>query len=107
MQDYEFLPVRRDLNWLQPHSERLVVRADHQTPSTPPAARCPAPGFPAPLAATPRSQSGQRECGPERAPDCVGGGSAAWEPSRSEEHTSELQSPVHLVCRLLLEKKKE
>src|SRR4051794_41680378 len=24
--------------------------------------------------------------------------------SRSEEHTSELQSPVHLVCRLLLEK---
>ena len=27
--------------------------------------------------------------------------------SRSEEHTSELQSPDHLVCRLLLEKKKE
>src|SRR5438876_6698007 len=26
---------------------------------------------------------------------------------RSEEHTSELQSPVHLVCRLLLEKKNE
>src|SRR5258708_18597363 len=35
-----------------------------------------------------------------------------WDPSkaqtemRSEEHTSELQSPDHLVCRLLLEKKK-
>src|SRR5438876_11929639 len=29
---------------------------------------------------------------------------SAW--PRSEEHTSELQSPVHLVCRLLLEKKK-
>src|SRR5690348_18042729 len=28
-------------------------------------------------------------------------------PGRSEEHTSELQSPVHLVCRLLLEKKKK
>src|SRR6266487_3641809 len=28
----------------------------------------------------------------------------AW--LRSEDHTSELQSPVHLVCRLLLEKKK-
>src|SRR5438552_12749581 len=27
-------------------------------------------------------------------------------PDRSEEHTSELQSPDHLVCRLLLEKKK-
>src|SRR5690348_12542714 len=26
--------------------------------------------------------------------------------ARSEEHTSELQSPVHIVCRLLLEKKK-
>src|SRR5258708_13046829 len=26
---------------------------------------------------------------------------------RSEEHTSELQSPDHLVCRLLLEKKKK
>src|SRR5258708_39804620 len=28
-------------------------------------------------------------------------------PQRSEEHTSELQSPDHLVCRLLLEKKKK
>src|SRR5256885_7315251 len=27
-------------------------------------------------------------------------------PARSEEHTSELQSPCNLVCRLLLEKKK-
>src|SRR2546429_5316098 len=28
-------------------------------------------------------------------------------PCRSEEHTSELQSRLHLVCRLLLEKKKQ
>src|SRR2546429_2836590 len=28
------------------------------------------------------------------------------DPERSEEHTSELQSRLHLVCRLLLEKKK-
>src|SRR2546429_5203573 len=28
------------------------------------------------------------------------------DPRRSEEHTSELQSRLHLVCRLLLEKKK-
>src|SRR5256885_9633639 len=28
-------------------------------------------------------------------------------PARSEEHTSELQSPCNLVCRLLLEKKKK
>src|SRR5205814_10071615 len=35
-----------------------------------------------------------------------GSSSAAWAP-RSEEHTSELQSLRHLVCRLLLEKKKK
>src|SRR5437879_11346999 len=29
-----------------------------------------------------------------------------WDAIRSEEHTSELQSPMYLVCRLLLEKKK-
>src|SRR5437660_8990350 len=33
-------------------------------------------------------------------------GSIEWSP-RSEEHTSELQSRGHLVCRLLLEKKKQ
>src|SRR5215216_7586223 len=44
------------------------------------------------------------------------GASGTWPPRRrshsrrrprSEEHTSELQSPDHLVCRLLLEKKKK
>src|SRR5947208_4478164 len=40
-------------------------------------------------------------------------GRSRWRPcpscsvGRSEEHTSELQSPDHLVCRLLLEKKKK
>src|SRR5256885_7267774 len=41
---------------------------------------------------------------------CTGAGafsaSAAGCQQRSEEHTSELQSPCNLVCRLLLEKKK-
>src|SRR2546422_6038983 len=32
---------------------------------------------------------------------------ARGKPARSEEHTSELQSRLHLVCRLLLEKKKK
>src|SRR2546425_8460851 len=32
--------------------------------------------------------------------------SAPWSATRSEEHTSELQSLAYLVCRLLLEKKK-
>src|SRR6202142_4741397 len=31
--------------------------------------------------------------------------SCEFDPARSEEHTSELQSPTNLVCRLLLEKK--
>src|SRR3989454_6779917 len=31
----------------------------------------------------------------------------SWQENRSEEHTSELQSPCNLVCRLLLEKKKK
>src|SRR2546426_5852758 len=42
---------------------------------------------------------------PERAHDADPGKRLAH-PPRSEEHTSELQSPCNLVCRLLLEKKK-
>src|SRR2546426_3267300 len=38
----------------------------------------------------------------QRGPACHTGA-----PTRSEEHTSELQSPCNLVCRLLLEKKKK
>src|SRR5574344_2464336 len=40
---------------------------------------------------------------------CLASSAATWtiaSTDRSEEHTSELQSPDHLVCRLLLEKKK-
>src|SRR5256885_7417181 len=51
-----------------------------------------------------------RSCGTtSRAPGLAAGhrrGSSA-PVSRSEEHTSELQSPCNLVCRLLLEKKKK
>src|SRR5438309_2252987 len=36
----------------------------------------------------------------------VAASAASFQPLRSEEHTSELQSQFHLVCRLLLEKKK-
>src|SRR5438309_3006686 len=60
---------------------------------SPPAARtraAPAPARPA--------RSARRS--PPRTP-CAPGG------TRSEEHTSELQSQFHLVCRLLLEKKKK
>src|SRR4051794_41563080 len=40
-------------------------------------------------------------------PTCRPAGDTSERLPRSEEHTSELQSPVHLVCRLLLEKKKQ
>src|SRR5437764_4363813 len=42
---------------------------------------------------------------PRRFPDYSRRGSRGG--NRSEEHTSELQSPMYLVCRLLLEKKKK
>src|SRR2546429_6747595 len=48
----------------------------------------------APATATARASVGESAC-----PAAV--------KARSEEHTSELQSRLHLVCRLLLEKKKE
>src|SRR5256885_3526402 len=38
---------------------------------------------------------------------CCGTRSGRLPDARSEEHTSELQSPCNLVCRLLLEKKKK
>src|SRR5258708_24146733 len=48
---------------------------------------------------------GRREEGGEKCAGEQQHGSKAE--GRSEEHTSELQSPDHLVCRLLLEKKKK
>src|SRR6266550_5399076 len=52
--------------------------------------------------------------GPHRRPDSPACGRHSVRPApaasarpRSEEHTSELQSRLHLVCRLLLEKKKQ
>src|SRR5258708_26712398 len=42
----------------------------------------------------------------QRRPQHCCGQSVCGLGARSEEHTSELQSPDHLVCRLLLEKKK-
>src|SRR2546429_5388665 len=43
---------------------------------------------------------------PDQSSSAQGSASAASQDGRSEEHTSELQSRLHLVCRLLLEKKK-
>src|SRR2546426_6224259 len=48
-----------------------------------------------------------RPAGPPGARRVRGARACAVELVRSEEHTSELQSPCNLVCRLLLEKKKK
>src|SRR5690348_17530435 len=52
------------------------------------------------------SETGLIEHVPYRGVQLTAQGRRAALRMRSEEHTSELQSPVHLVCRLLLEKKK-
>src|SRR2546422_3801676 len=65
-----------------------------------------------------RSREGGRSHGPapraafgvqevDQGPETFGLGAVSLELARSEEHTSELQSRLHLVCRLLLEKKKK
>src|SRR5436189_4034915 len=58
-----------------------------------------------------RGRSGPRPAlppAPSRTPRCYRGCPRATSVTpRSEEHTSELQSPMYIVCRLLLEKKKQ
>src|SRR6267143_1793522 len=91
-----------------PACDRAPTDPEERRPSAPGTSACPrcrgtsfrlpfgssaAPGNPA--RRRPRSKCAARRRGsPSRA-------------SRSEEHTSELQSQFHLVCRLLLEKKKK
>src|SRR2546422_5339672 len=60
---------------------------------------------PAPLSRADRDL--RRALRPESASPWPCPGCTAHPSSRSEEHTSELQSRLHLVCRLLLEKKKK
>src|SRR2546422_8267387 len=66
-----------------------------------------------PICPSARRRGGGAACGRSRAPvtraEPRPGRAARGRPARgtrSEEHTSELQSRLHLVCRLLLEKKK-
>src|SRR6266850_7151837 len=65
-----------------------------------------------PMPAAARAGQGKRRPGSilrlgamSECPTTLRGTMAGWR-ARSEEHTSELQSPCNLVCRLLLEKKK-
>src|SRR5438552_13343488 len=61
-----------------------------------------------PISRRPRERGGHARARPVPRADARAMGShPRRERPRSEEHTSELQSPDHLVCRLLLEKKKK
>src|SRR5258708_30235904 len=54
-----------------------------------------------------RSKWPGRAQGHDHSSEATAADTALENQTRSEEHTSELQSPDHLVCRLLLEKKKQ
>src|SRR6266550_6331609 len=56
---------------------------------------------------SPRPSCNRRSGGPSRRENRIRRSRPGRGPRRSEEHTSELQSRLHLVCRLLLEKKKK
>src|SRR5262245_65187313 len=81
---------------LFPYTTLFRSRAPSRRPAAPRPARRP----PSPRRGRRRGSSASRTA--DRA-EPVGSGSSF----RSEEHTSELQSLRHLVCRLLLEKKKK
>src|SRR5256885_17241301 len=90
-----FLMIRRPpRSTLFPYT---TLFRSHQPPASPvpQAGRVPAPE---------RGHVDRRaDPSPEFRPEDFGGAATSL---RSEEHTSELQSPCNLVCRLLLEKKK-
>src|SRR2546429_5190763 len=77
--------------------------------------RCPHRRRPSPAGSSPRPRArlsfettpapAGRTCAARAAPFCLRRPARFRGRSRSEEHTSELQSRLHLVCRLLLEKK--
>src|SRR2546422_2789220 len=77
-----------------PRSTLFPYTTLFRSPSQPPPPSCPAPGTSPPPRTDPQAPGNERDRYEEAA-------------TRSEEHTSELQSRLHLVCRLLLEKKKK
>src|SRR5580765_8647329 len=93
---------------LDPHRRR-PPRAPARQPSARPVLRATEPAVGPGRWCRRSTESAQRRVPrkPARPPHrCGGRARGILEPPRSEEHTSELQSPVQLVCRLLLENKK-
>src|SRR5215510_12646033 len=87
-----------------PAGASLAATAGGTARTTPSASMTgPAPSGPAPSGPAPSGPAPSGPAPPGPAPP----GTASSSRRRSEEHTSELQSRGHLVCRLLLEKKKK
>src|SRR5947208_7151090 len=101
--------------WAEHTCSEVIPKAPRKSAPVRFAPSISAPRKTAPVKLTPRKsaffKSASKKIVPlHRAPVRLAFSSRAEERSvcsRSEEHTSELQSPDHLVCRLLLEKKKK
>src|SRR5205807_9865954 len=76
------------------------------SPATRPRSRCAGRQPRPPPARGPRQPSREQSAAGARCSSSALPETSRRDPCRSEEHTSELQSPCNLVCRLLLEKKK-
>src|SRR5438105_8920027 len=89
-------------HWSSPSRER-------STTASPPPARTAAHAPTGSCATRPRQPGPPHRCNARSTSPSRGDPSppTSSNPTRSEEHTSELQSRVDLVCRLLLEKKKK
>src|SRR5690606_39710157 len=98
---YILTPSMSSTNQTRLNTESYTLSLHDALPISPPAGRrYPPPRSFARRPAADPSRSGLPSAGHCRA---IAGWSVHW--SRSEEHTSELQSRENLVCRLLLEKK--
>src|SRR5256885_13094196 len=86
--------------WLRDHNRCHDAHAAARAALQPPV-----PGAVTLQGPTAAARAPERRGGAGRLGQC--GRRGALLPARSEEHTSELQSPCNLVCRLLLEKKKQ
>src|SRR5687768_18515648 len=88
--DLHSFPTRRSSDLIFGHASNGRSRPVHRAGGT----------------ASPAFSGDPGSCRTDRAATATGNTATTCR-SRSEEHTSELQSRLHLVCRLLLEKKKK
>src|SRR5699024_12730038 len=89
-----------------PHLDLHSFPTRRSSDLSPDRARCPSPGRSIPTAAAHTPASTASPAAPIATSTSTPAPTSNARSSRSEEHTSELQSRFELVCRLLLEKKK-